>query len=336
MPTETLVSSSVNADTVLVLEALSGIDQALLVVNRNHEVVFVNDRYRDLFDVPSALIQPGAAFHDLQVYLASIGEYGDGDPRDHIAVREEAMREGRNFKLDRKQPDGRYIEVAGNQLPSGGYVFTFSDVTGRVRARENLEALVHRRTQALRDANVELERLATLDPLLGIANRRRLMDAARVLRQRAIEEGSPLAVLMIDVDHFKAINDEHGHAYGDAVLCAIARALQAAVDGDGLVARYGGEEFVVLLPGKTAADAVHIAAQLQQAISAGTTDLAAQLEPADLPATGGACTPALPVAPTVSVGVAEWLAPEPNLEPALNRADAGLYRAKSSGRNQIG
>lgn len=329
MPYETLVSSSVNADTVLVLEALSGIDQALLVVNRNHEVVFVNDRYRDLFDVPPDLIRPGAAFHELQVYLAGKGEYGDGDPRDHVAVREEAMREGRNFKLDRKQPDGRFIEVAGNQLPSGGYVFTFSDVTGRVRARENLEALVHRRTQALRDANVELERLATLDPLLGIANRRRLMDVARVLRQRAMAEASPLAVLMIDVDHFKAINDAYGHAYGDAVLCAIARALQAAVDGDALVARYGGEEFVVLLPRKTAQDAARIAVQLQQAISAGTADLPSLVGAAD-PASGATCTP------TVSVGVAEWLMPEPNLEPALNRADAGLYRAKSSGRNQVG
>lgn len=329
MPSETLVSSSVNADTVLVLEALSGIDQALLVVNRNHEVVFVNDRYRDLFDVPQDLIRPGAAFHDLQVYLAAKGEYGDGDPRDHIAVREEAMREGRNFKLDRKQPDGRYIEVAGNQLPSGGYVFTFSDVTGRVRARENLEALVHRRTQALRDANVELERLATLDPLLGIANRRRLMDVARGLRQRAIDNDLPLAVLMIDVDHFKSINDAYGHAYGDAVLCAIARALQAAVEDDALVARYGGEEFVVLLPGKTAADAARIAVELQQAISAGTADLPSLVGTAD-PASGATCTP------TVSVGVAEWLMPEPNLEPALSRADAGLYRAKSSGRNQVG
>ncbi|WP_420224570.1 GGDEF domain-containing protein [Pigmentiphaga litoralis] len=202
-------------------------------------------------------------------------------------------------------------------------------MTGRVRARENLEALVHRRTQALRDANVELERLATLDPLLGIANRRRLMDVARVLRQRAVEDASPLAVLMIDVDHFKAINDAYGHAYGDAVLCAIARSLQACVEGDALVARYGGEEFVMLLPGKTAADAACIAVQLQQAISTGTADLPA-LAGAAGQASGNACTP------TVSVGVAEWLTPEPNLEPALNRADAGLYRAKSSGRNQVG
>jgi diguanylate cyclase (GGDEF)-like protein len=326
MPSETLAASSVNADTVLVLEALSGIDQALLVVNRNHEVVFVNDRYRDLFEVPDALIRPGASFRELQRYLARTGEYGPGDPEEHVAVREVPMLEGRNFKLDRKPPDGRFIEVAGNQLPSGGYVFTFSDVTSRVRAREGLEALVHRRTQALRDANVELERLATLDPLLGIPNRRRMMDVARLMRLRAIEENAPLAVLMIDVDHFKAINDLHGHAFGDAVLCAIARALQGALGADQLVARYGGEEFVVLLPDRTIADARATAHQLQEAISHGTADV-------EMPAGSHAGTRCVP---TVSVGVAEWLPSEANLEPALSRADAGLYRAKMAGRNQVG
>jgi diguanylate cyclase (GGDEF)-like protein len=97
-----------------------------------------------------------------------------------------------------------------------------------------------------------------------------------------------------------------------------------------LVARYGGEEFVVLLPGKTAADAARIAVALQKAILAGTADLP---DTANLSGSSHACAPA---APTVSVGVAEWLAPEANLEPALSRADAGLYRAKSSGRNQVG
>lgn len=319
MPSDHAVSQNLGTESILVIEALSGISQALLVVNRKLQIIFVNQRYREMFSVPDELIDVGAPFRSLQRYLARSGEFGSGDLETYVDLREDAIRAGRTFRLERKQPNGRYIEVVGNSLPSGGYVFTFSDVTDRVVAQANLEALIKKRTQALRDANAELERLATLDPLLGIPNRRKFAQDAEVLRRNALRNKTALAVLMIDVDHFKAINDTYGHARGDAVLRAISRAIQAELRPTDVVARFGGEEFAALLPDTDTDGAYRVAERIQAAISR---------QPGPDNATG--------ITATVSAGVAEWRATEANLEPALGRADAGLYRAKSAGRNQIG
>ena len=158
-----------------------------------------------------------------------------------------------------------------------------------------------------------LEQLATVDELTGLRNRRWLDDAFARQLTRAIRTGQPMSVMMIDIDHFKQLNDAHGHAYGDTVLRRVAQTLAGGLRPQDLAARYGGEEFAVLLPGIGQESAVAIAERLREAVQA---DGLAGRRPA-----------------TVSIGVATRSGNQP-LDALLERADDALYRAKTAGRNR--
>lgn len=168
----------------------------------------------------------------------------------------------------------------------------------------------------------QLQRLTMLDPLTGIANRRRFDDYLALEWGRAAREGEVLSLIMIDVDHFKLFNDRHGHAYGDHCLSAIAASLQAAVQRSAdLVARYGGEEFVCVLPGTDLVGAGQLAEQMRSAVAA------LAIVHADSPVAGHV---------TVSLGVAAGL-PYPGAAATgvLQAADQALYEAKLGGRNCV-
>lgn len=168
-------------------------------------------------------------------------------------------------------------------------------------------------------ARKELERLATTDPLTGLANRRTFESCAAGEIARARRHKRPLAVVMADIDHFKRVNDVHGHAGGDEALRAIAGILTNSLRGGGdLAARLGGEEFVLLLPECDADSASRLAERLRTTIAASETSSGADV-----------------ITLTSSFGVSEWLPAEKDFEPAMKRADKALYRAKSNGRNRV-
>ena len=164
----------------------------------------------------------------------------------------------------------------------------------------------------------ELKRASRHDPLTGLLNRRAIDEALAAEVQRARRLGVPFSVLMLDVDHFKPINDTHGHAAGDRALQHLATLLTSQMRDIDRVGRYGGEEFVVLLPGTPQEQAHGLAQRLCEKVAA--------LPPMwrDTP---------LPV--TVSIGLAEWLGDSDGLPALLARADAALYRAKEGGRNRV-
>jgi len=142
--------------------------------------------------------------------------------------------------------------------------------TAQLRARErHLRSLVARRTAELEEANTELERLATADPLTGLANRRRFDEVLAAEWRRAIRARRPLCLLMMDIDHFKAFNDHYGHLAGDECLRRVAQVLAgyARRPGD-LAARYGGEEFALLLPGVGCTAAAGIAESVRSGVVA--------------------------------------------------------------------
>lgn len=169
------------------------------------------------------------------------------------------------------------------------------------------------------ETELALDALAHTDPLTGVANRRRFMEEAAHELARARRHGHPLSVVMFDLDHFKAINDRHGHAVGDAALRHVCAVVAQCLRAEDLLARLGGEEFAVLLPHNTQDAAMALAERLRVAIA--SQPLMA----------GGSRAIAL----RASFGVVEVHTDEALDPDALRRADAALYEAKHGGRNRV-
>ena len=185
-----------------------------------------------------------------------------------------------------------------------------------LQANASLDATVQTRTAELTRANAELERLATQDALTGVNNRRRLDEKLVELEHLYHRTHREFALLVIDADHFKRINDTHGHAAGDNVLRALARQLQASTRSTDFVARFGGEEFVILLPDLTDAnEAIAVAEKIRHNIENVRMDGVGQV--------------------TVSIGVALMSPSDIGPESLMERADQALYQAKDGGRNKV-
>ncbi len=162
--------------------------------------------------------------------------------------------------------------------------------------------------------------LALVDSLTGIHNRRYLTPHLEAVMKRQAEDGKPVSLLMIDIDNFKLLNDTHGHAVGDKVLCKVADSIARNIRGFDLVARYGGEEFVVVMPDTPIRIAIDVAERLCQTIGSN-------------PVCVDNLDKAMKV--TVSIGVAENRDGGCDQEKLIDMADKEMYRAKSKGRNCI-
>jgi diguanylate cyclase (GGDEF)-like protein/PAS domain S-box-containing protein len=173
--------------------------------------------------------------------------------------------------------------------------------------------------QALALANRELLKAAERDPLTGLYNRRFLDTALEREIKRAQRHGVPLGILIADVDHFKRVNDMHGHAAGDDALKAVANYLMSNVRSEDVVCRYGGEEFVVLMPGASG----HVARERAEALREGVRGIGRARHDWHLSSV------------SISVGVAIFPEHAADREGLLQAADAALYRAKSSGRDRV-
>ncbi|MBP7335485.1 diguanylate cyclase [Niveispirillum sp.] len=184
--------------------------------------------------------------------------------------------------------------------------------------KRELEAKVEERTASLRDANDRLAELATRDALTGIYNRRAFMERLDHEWSAALRHGQPFCVLMLDLDHFKEVNDTYGHLVGDTVLREVAQRAQGALRETDMLARYGGEEFVVLTSHTDAAHAEIAADRIRVAVGS-------------LPI----ILDGVVIQVTVSIGVAQA---EPHRETQtslFNRTDNALYAAKAAGRNRV-
>ena len=182
--------------------------------------------------------------------------------------------------------------------------------------------LLLEREQDLQEMNARLRQMSMEDALTGIANRRRFEDALELSWRRGTRRGRPIALLMLDVDFFKGVNDQHGHGYGDDCLVGIASIMKEhARRPDDIVARLGGEEFVLLLPDTNASGAEAVARRMQDAIAAMRVVNNASPFGQKL---------------TVSIGVGAVNQPRSGVDPAVlvDCADQALYDAKHGGRNR--
>ncbi|MDO9499932.1 GGDEF domain-containing protein [Falsiroseomonas sp.] len=184
--------------------------------------------------------------------------------------------------------------------------------------QEELKLQVQQATDELRLQKLEAERTARTDGLTGLLRRRAFIDLADAEIQRSLRYQDPLSFIMFDVDHFKAINDTHGHACGDAALVHLANLLRDQMRDSDLPCRWGGEEFVVLLPRTSADVARHAAERIRCHFEANPV-----------------CWEARSLRVTASFGVAAFDARDLSLSSMVARADAALYRAKRSGRNRV-
>lgn len=179
-------------------------------------------------------------------------------------------------------------------------------------------ALVRRMRDQLDTAQAALVEAATVDVLTGVATRRQTMRDFQTEIERAVRTGDPLAVIMIDVDHFKDVNDTRGHAAGDTVLAEVAHRIAETLRPYDVFGRIGGEEFLIIAPGTGIEEAVAIAERARAAVAA-----------------TGTLTMDGPVFVTISLGVTLLVAGEADaFDRALARADQALYDAKESGRNR--
>lgn len=221
----------------------------------------------------------------------------------------------------------RYFDISVGPL-ADGFMVTFADVTKRRKAEdearlkqlefaaanEALRAEIARR----QELEQELSRLATRDPLTGTLNRRAITDGLQKALALAGRYGHPLAVIAVDLDHFKRVNDQYGHAGGDAVLKAAVGAMTYGLREDvDLVGRLGGEEFVAVLPHTGLTGAAAAAERMRASFAATAVQADAGV-----------------ISFTASFGVALWDGRE-TMDRLLGRADAGLYRAKAAGRNVV-
>jgi diguanylate cyclase (GGDEF)-like protein len=201
-----------------------------------------------------------------------------------------------------------------------GTVGIFTALVVYATRSTTLQARYIRVQRELHEARDRLEQMALTDALTNTANRRRFDDALTLEWNRAVRNRHPLALLLIDIDYFKMLNDRYGHPAGDRCLVSVALALQSALPRSGdLLARYGGEEFAAILPSTDEAGARLVALTMQDAIRA--------LKIRNETSTG--------LFVTVSVGIAVFESAHAGTAEIIEAADQALYRAKQLGRNRI-
>lgn len=182
---------------------------------------------------------------------------------------------------------------------------------------QRIRARLQEQREALAQALAVNRDLATRDELTALPNRRAMQDLMELERRRNLRNGRPLLLAQLDIDHFKRVNDTHGHATGDRALQAFAGIVRASVRDTDVLARWGGEEFVLLLSDTRINDARDLLERVRAAVAA-----------MEIPHTSGT------LSLTVSAGLAQHV-PHDTLELTLERADLALYTAKSLGRNRV-
>lgn len=204
-------------------------------------------------------------------------------------------------------------------LPQGGSGLLTQDVVQIIYTGSfticNLMLVIGFATMASDYVRARIEEQAIRDPLTGTLNRKALLECLEREHSRSVRSRQAFSVAMVDVDHFKKINDGHGHPVGDRVLVHLCRRMQGLVRPHDVVARYGGEEFMIVMP-DTALPAARQAAEriLNDAV---------KIDGPTLPAF------------TISLGLAEWSEADDSVEATVARADTALYAAKANGRNRV-
>ena len=301
---------------------VEGAPVAMLMTDKDGQILFANPACASLFGYPTEELVGSS----IELLVPDSLRQQHVLLRSAYAMAPASRQAGRGMSLRCRHQDGHFIpvEIGLNHMrcDDGSFrvIATVVDISERKKLERAeslnrvLDRIVRERTEALLAANRALDHLARHDALTGLHNRRSFIERLRDEFLRMGRTGERYALVFLDIDHFKAINDTYGHRVGDAALTHVASIIQDSSRMTDFAARLGGEEFVVLLP-DTAEDAVVFAEKVRAAIAQSTIPTVGRL--------------------TVSVGVAVADLEDPNEDAALNAADRAMYRAKMTGRNRV-
>ena len=286
------------------------------LVENTNDVIMVLDA-TPLSEGGPRIVYVNPAFEKLMGYTAAdvIGQnpkilQGPGtDDKTRYKIRK-AMREGVSIRSQILNYD-----KAGNELWLDINMVPLFDEKGSLV----YYAAIERDLTEYKKLQAHLENMATIDSLTGLANRQAFMQRAKNEFNRARRYARPLTVVMIDIDHFKAINDQHGHAVGDDVLRQAADICQSSLRGSDFMGRVGGEEFVLLLPDTPHTNAYHVAERMRTHLYETPIEL----------------DDGTTLNITASFGVAPMNEDDSDFDALLERADEAMYHAKHEGRNQV-
>ena len=276
--------------------ALEGMPQGLSMVDDQLQLIVCNARYSEMYDLPAELTQPRTPLRSILVHRARHGTAAAGSD-DFVAEELALAAERTTVTLEQQLHDGRIISLIKAPLNTGGSITIHMDVTEKRNSEKKIAFLAHH------------------DALTGLANRVQLREHIEKTLKLG-ERGGKAAILCLDLDNFKTVNDTLGHSVGDALLCAVASRLQALLRDDDLVSRTGGDEFAIVQAGH------------EPAMQASATLASLIVETVSAPFEIGDHT----VVIGASVGIA--IAPDDGSDPdqLLKNADMALYRAKGEGR----
>jgi diguanylate cyclase (GGDEF)-like protein len=276
---------------------LDHITQGMVVVGPDYRTLAFNRHFEEMFQLPHGTVEVGVDFRDiLRTWAATTGQ--DQQMLDYAIYQ---LDEPATFEFEFPQlinGDPRWCLLTHNPLPGKGFVRTFTDIT----KRKALEA--------------SLMKLSREDPLTGLYNRRTILDLLEEEIQRGQRYKHPLSFLMMDIDHFKKINDAHGHPVGDEVLVEVAGLVVRRLAYKGRAYRYGGEEISLLLRDYSAEEAAGLAERIRRDLEVRT--LASRN-----------------LRVTASFGVASLPDQASDAKALLEVADVALYEAKRGGRNRV-
>jgi len=286
--------------------ALEAMENGFLLLDADHKLVSWNRRYLEIYPWLNGHIAVGVSFKDMMGVAArhNMPEASDGERAQWVADRIALLAEGVHSH-ERQFPDGRIIEITERSTPDGGVVIVYQDVT------------------RLRRASAEIEQLAFYDPLTGLPNRRLLTDRLQQAVVSALRNGRRGALLFMDLDHFKTLNDTLGHDVGDLLLQQVAQRLKGCVREADTVARLGGDEFVVMLM-DLSADSAEAARQTRLV---GDNLLRALTQPYELNGKQ--------FRSSCSLGAAMFGDTSLQASDLLKQADIAMYQVKGSGRNAL-
>ena len=282
--------------------ALDFAHDGIAVLSSSLHVVYTNREFRRLFSIPDETASAIPAFADIVRHGLACGVYDTGgdDAENFCARRVAAVTAGNPQPMTLHMADHTTLRFSCSALPDGGRMLTYSNISDLANDVERLEVLAH------------------VDSMTGLINRRRFFDLAGREWAMSLRYGRDIAVLMLDIDHFKNVNDSYGHAAGDDMIRHIAAICTDSKRATDVVARLGGEEFALLLPETDATGTLILAERIRARVAAN-------------PLLSGGKS----IAVTISIGVAERRSDQGGFEALLARSDRMLYAAKRAGRNRV-